>query len=102
MSLLSAITTPRATPRMGERSGATSMLPITTAVLLMRIPRAAMRTDKTDIRKKSCRGVLSAMICSIASFLSFSVKLEKRVVLIICLYYIGKDGGKRERCGEVL
>ena len=55
------------------------MLPIITAELLISSPNVAIRKERIAKRKKSCLGVLSHIKFSIASLLSFLVRLLKSI-----------------------
>lgn len=80
-SELSDITTPSESERIGERMGAISMLPMTTAVLSRASPKVAMSTERPIKRKKDDRGA-DSWIRSLTAFdLSSSVRSLKRDVI---------------------
>jgi len=66
----------------GDSSGAISMLPMMMLALPTNSPKVAIITDRVIIRKKSSRGVLSAIRRSTAPLLSASVRLVNRVVMV--------------------
>jgi len=77
MSLLSDMTVPRETERIGERIGAMSIDPITTDTFSAMIPRVAMIVERMTRKKNGALGEESLMRSSIAAPFSFSVMLSK-------------------------
>jgi len=85
MSLLSDMTTPRESERIGERMGAMSIEPMTTAPFWAITPSVAMTVERMTKRKKDGRGEESWIRSSMAVTLSFSLILLKSMLMQVYL-----------------